>query len=338
MGWKDLFKSKTMKVQPDPRLRWFGKLPIYADYYSSPPDADWAVEFNDWVLKGCEVFVARAREAGQDPRLPSAACAVRMPKSQMTVFAAFQDYGGDSRGRPFPLCFYVGVPSGLWPGPGSEHALAALRVLSDLTAIRDQVIRFSDTPGRFDLVFAGREIDLEGVDGETSDATWLEGARGLAAADWFGAIQPCLQTGDAEAWFGLMAAWGDEIVKLAGEEFSPTLRFPLAMSIPLELQVAGWLRWLERRMKLSERELSLLICKDLSGGTGRLTVVARASLPEDYLLLTPLANTLPFVDDACALAGAGIGPAGVAGTERGKPGVPRLWADFVDSASAGLTS
>ena len=53
MGWKEIFKSKA---KPDPRIRWFGKLPTYADYYRSPADEDWAVEFNDWILRGYEIY------------------------------------------------------------------------------------------------------------------------------------------------------------------------------------------------------------------------------------------------------------------------------------------
>ncbi len=60
MSWTDLFKSKSSKLKPDPQIRWFGKLPTYADYYSSKTDANWAVEFNDWVLKVYQIYASVA--------------------------------------------------------------------------------------------------------------------------------------------------------------------------------------------------------------------------------------------------------------------------------------
>ena len=82
MSWTNLFKSRGGKAKADPRIRWFGKLPTYPDYYSSPADEEWAVEFNDWVLKGllssddkgrirtCAGVsnIGRTNPRGQDPK------------------------------------------------------------------------------------------------------------------------------------------------------------------------------------------------------------------------------------------------------------------------------
>ena len=43
MALRKLFKSKASKLRADPRIRWFGKLPTYPDYYSSHADEEWAV-------------------------------------------------------------------------------------------------------------------------------------------------------------------------------------------------------------------------------------------------------------------------------------------------------
>ena len=73
MSWTDLFKKSRLKT--DPRIRWFGKLPTYPDYYSSPADEDWVVEFNDFVLKGFEIYQQRSGQSqGQLPRLPVSGC------------------------------------------------------------------------------------------------------------------------------------------------------------------------------------------------------------------------------------------------------------------------
>src|SRR5262245_56522689 len=122
MGWTDLFKSKkSVDLKPDPRIRWFGKLPTYADYYTFPSDVDWATEFNEWVLKGYEIYHSRQNSSTgdgnnrpTDSRLPLSGCVLRLPKSGMTVFASIQDYGGDMRGRHFPISFYTAYPSGNW--------------------------------------------------------------------------------------------------------------------------------------------------------------------------------------------------------------------------------
>jgi hypothetical protein len=335
MGWKDLFKAKPPKTEPDPRLRWFGKLPTYADYYSSATNEEWAVEFNEWILKGFEVYMTRQRSESRDARLPSSACVIRLPKSGMTAFASIQDYGGDMRGRPFPLCFYVGVPSARWPGPTSDRMLPALRVLRDLTALRERVFRFFNNPGRFEVSFAGQELDLTGLDDTTHDVTWETGAQALEFSGWFEAVRSCLKVDELETWFRLAAEWGDNITRLDSDEFGPTLRFPLVMATPFEIQVTGWLRWLERRMKLDERLLSLLFCKDPSGKTGRLSIVARAVVPEDFLLLTSAAGSLAYVDDMCALSGgepkADDSATGAPVVARAAVRVPKLWSDFVDS-------
>ncbi len=334
MSWKDLFKSKTSKGRPDPRLRWFGKLPTYADYYSSATDEDWAVEFNEWVLKGYELYLARQRDGRASRRLPSAAAVLRLPTSQMTVLASIQDYGGDMRGRPFPLCFYIGLPTALWPGPASDHAVAAVRLLGKLTALRDRVIRFFNAPGRFDAVFGDQEFDLSDLGDETGDDSWTQAAGKLSFADWFGAAKSCLKLDDADTWYQRASTWGASISKLESEQFGPTLRFPLVMNLPSEPQIAGWLRWLERRIDVQKRYLSLVVSHEPAAATGHLTIIARDLMPDDFLLLTPAAATLPFVDDLCGIGAAIAGPQGAAqsGGEGASVRAPEKWSDFVEAA------
>ncbi len=333
MSWKDLFKSKSAKGKPDPRLRWFGKLPTYADYYSSPADEDWAVEFNDWVLKGFEVYMARQHE-GRSARRTSAAAALRLPKSQMTVFTSIHDYGGDMRGRPFPLCFYVGMPSSLWPGPTSGRVAPALRLMADLTRLRDQIVRFFNAPGRFEAVFGGREFDFSGLEAEAPDDSWTQSARKLSFADWFREARECLKTEDAALWRRRADEWGASIAKLEGAEFGPTLRFPLVMNMSIEPQVAGWVRWLEQRLDLNHRHVSLLVSHDSGPATGRLTVVARDLMPDDFLLATPLSGSLQYVDDLCALpASTGAAPDDAAPKSESVR-LPETWSEFVDASRA----
>ena len=327
MSWSKLFKPKP---KSDPRVRWFGKLPTYPDYYSSPADEDWAIEFNDWILKGFEVY--QSRRVGTPThgrRLPVAGCAVRLPKSQMTVFASILDYGGDMRGRPFPMCFYAAVPTAQWPGPTSDRLHGACRVLSDLFALRREVGRFLNSPGRLESAFGDRQIDLAGVDTDSRDASWVGGGQRLSLDAWFAEAREGIKTQQVDAWVRAAGQWGQQLASCDSKELEPTIRFPLAMRLPLHVQVAGWVRWLENRLDMRRRQLSLAVCGEPDNGTGQLTLIAREVLAEDFLLLTPLANTLPYLDDLCGLEPGAGGDA--EGDEAAAPfASPSCWLDFVN--------
>jgi len=298
MGLTDLFRSKAPKLKPDPQIRWFGKLPTYGDYYRSTTDESWAVEFNDWVLKGFEIYQSRRPRGGRRPgRLPLAAVVIRLPRSGMTVFASIQDYGGDMRDRPFPICFYAGVPTERWHGPTSHTLAPASRTIRDLAALRREVPRFLNSPGRFESQFGAREVDLSGIDGETQDDSWMKQARQIPLTDWLAGVRAILKTDDPGDWLGAAARKAEQIAKLESKEFQPTLRFPLAMELPLEVQTAGWLRWLQSRMYLGRRSLSLMVSGELDRGIGHFSVVTGEVVPEHFLLITPAADTLSRVDD-----------------------------------------
>jgi len=331
MGWKDLFKGKGARRKPDPQVRWFGKLPTYADYYSSAADADWVVEYNDWLLKGCELFYARRRQQGGDSRLPAGACAVRMPKSQMVVLAALLDYGGDMRGRPFPLSFYVGVPAETWPGLTAPSVLPVLRVLSELIGLREQVNRFFKAPARFEAMFGGRELDLSMVCGEAEVESWEAAAGRVSVAEWFSLAGPVLKVQSVEAWVAALDAWGERLAQLNDEETGPTLRLPIVSRLPTEPQIAGWVSWVERRVKLDRWPVSLLATLDPQEVVGGVSLVCRDVVAEDFLLLTPLRGTLAYVDDASQVTGSAVsGEDSGAASGEGCASVraPETWRDF----------
>jgi hypothetical protein len=339
MAWTDLFRSKKTAAKPDGTIRWFGKLPTYADYYTSPTDAEWASEFNEWVLKGYEIFHARmlgrrpstvgggAAGNTQDVRLHPAGCVIRLPKSGMTVLASVQDYGGDMRGRHFPICFYVGVPSVVWPGPTSDRLGMATQAVQALMGLRHDVMRFFNSPGRFEAVFSKREVDLSGLLDAISSDGWRSQAGALTFSQWFDAARPSPNVEAVGQWLPLVERWGEHIAANDGSSFEPTLRFPLAMTLPLEPQLAGWMRWLEARMELQDRYLSLVVTTTAQKDIGHLTVIAREPVPDDFLLLTPLAETLPYLDSLTSVQGNGAGEA-AAGTAS-----PQRWVDFVEARS-----
>ena len=298
MGLKDLFKSKVDKGKLDPRVRWFGKLPSYPDYYSSPADEAWVVEFNDWVLKGFELYRNRLANNGmRGVPLPISGGVVRLPKSGMTVFVSILDFGGDMRGRPFPMCFYVSVPTGHWPGPTSDRLAGAHRVIRELVAIRREIPRFLNSPGRFEATFGHRELDLAGIDAEATDASWLAAAKAIPLQDWFEGARAGLKNTDWTSWLRLATAFAENVSAHESEAFGPTFRFPLAMQFSVDAQVSGWLRWLEGRMDLNRRSLSVIVTGEPTDAFGSVSVVARELVPDDFLLATPLASSLSYLDD-----------------------------------------
>ena len=89
-------------------------------------------------------------------------------------------------------------------------------------------------------------------------------------------------------------------------------------------------------MDLTGRLLSLIVSGDLEEESGHLTVIAREIVPDDFLLMTSLADTLPFLDDLSqteASDGVGPGAGGVSGTcvAAGSAGT---WGDFVQTVPA----
>ena len=104
------------------------------------------------------------------------------------------------------------------------------------------------------------------------------------------------------------------------------------MSMPFEPQVAGWIRWLEQRMDLKRRFLSLIVSHDSGPATGRLTVIARSLMPEDLLLTTPLSGSLQYVDDLCALQAPGGEGTENAPADPISVRAPDTWSDFVETS------
>lgn len=342
-GWSGLFGSRSPKLKADPRIRWLGKLPTYADYYSSRNDEKWTAEFNDWILEGFELYLNRARAlpngnaspkpTGGVPRLPLSGAAVRLPKSAMTVFTALHDYGGDMVGRPFPLCFYAGVPSAQWPGPTHERIAPAARVLRDLISLRGEVSRYFNAPGGFATTFGNREVEMGGFETDAPDTAWLTGASALSMNSWFDRARPDVEAESLNAWLDSVGRWGRRIAASESNDFSPTLSFPLAPGVDLALQTAGWLRWLEARMDVRRRTLSLFLTVAGNDDARRFMVLAHPPTTEDFLLLTPLAGTLRYVDDLskqCA-PDESSEPAATGG----RPADPATWAEFTQNATGG---
>lgn len=302
MSWTDLFKSRSSSPKPDPQIRWFGKLPTYPDYYRSQADEDWANEFNNWILKGYEMYKGRVTGSNHGPtRLPVSAVIARLPESRMCVFASVLDFGGDMRGRTFPMCFYAALPSAVFPGPKDERATTAMDVLKHLLSLRRDVTRFLNSPGRFESYFERREVNLFDIEEGRTETGWVEAGRGVPMGDWFNKAAPSMRIKKLSRWLEQTKNWGAHIKGRDGKSFEPSLGFPLAPEIGTDLQVAGWLSWLGRHMALDKRFLSLMVTESNDLSCGRLTVLVRDIIDDDFLLLTPHFATLPYVDNLASM-------------------------------------
>jgi hypothetical protein len=198
-------------------------------------------------------------------------------------------------------------------------------------ALRREVPRFLNSPGRFEAWFGDRELDLADVNSGSTDTSWLAAAKGVALTDWFEGARTGIKVQALESWLRSAQAWGENVAAHESRTFEPTLRFPMAMRVSTEPQVAGWIRWLESRMDLKRRFLSLIVSGDADDTVGSLTVIAREVLPEDFLLLTPLAGTVRYLDDLSATEAGAAGTGAEVDSPSGPPAVgsPETWEDFV---------
>ncbi len=305
MGLRNFFRSRNDGLKPDPKLRWFGKLPTYADYYRTQGDEAWTVELCDWLLKGFELYCARQAGEGRRPeRLANAIGVLRLPESQMTALVAFFDFGGDARGRPFPMCFYVGIPTELCLGLTLDRVAGVLKVLGDLMELRQEVELFTASARSIDDVFGSREMEVGALETNSMGADLWVTADQVDWNVWFDRIKPLLRIEDRAAWLSCVEAFGANLTASESRTFEPTVSFPIAGQSPLEIQVAGWIVWLGHRIDLGRRSLSLFVSGDLQAGPGSLTTVAHDLMPEDFLLLTSQATSLSYLDSLERVGGA----------------------------------
>jgi len=310
------------KPKPDPLIRWYGKLPAYGDYYDSGSGEEWISEFTQkWLMNGYQAYESRRRNA-QPPaddhehhhasRLPSCTCLLRLPQSGMTVLGSCLDFGGDMVGRKFPLCFFVGAPTADLPRLHGGTALPFLSILNQLLGLSRRVVRFLNDPGvkgpeQFRTEFADQEVNLDAVSAAPTDA-WIERAKSIRMADWYAATGSTLGSPDLDAWLRRARRWGEMLAQGDSPGFKAVLSFPLAPErapglprIDRDLQVVGWVRWLEGRVDLKNRPTSLVITDEPAPACSRLTVVLGELAADDFLLLTPLAPHLDHVDDLAAV-------------------------------------
>lgn len=346
-----LFRRKP-KPKPDPLIRWYGKLPVYGDYYHSDSGEEWVAEFTQkWLMNGYQVYEGRRRNshphdapASASPqtgqRMPACGCILQLPQTGMTVLASCLDFGGDTVGRKFPLCFFVGYPTADLPSLSSGAILPYMGVLTHLLGLSRRVARFLNDPGvkgpeQFRAEFADQEALLDPLSSPPSDL-WMERARGIKLTDWYSATGDTLGTPGLEAWLRRAAQWGERLARSDSSGFKATLSFPLAPErvqglprIDRDAQVAGWLRWLEGRMDLAGRALSLVLTEEPAPACSRLTIILGELAPDDFLLLTPLATSLEHVDDLAAVREADAADDSAPAADAAAASTPDTWADFV---------
>jgi hypothetical protein len=275
---------------------------MWGDYSVSSDDQPWALEVNEWILQGFTNYHTRTNGSNnKSGRMPIGAAILRMPKSNMTVFVSILDYGGDSVGRPFPMCFYVGVPTPMLPGPTSETLSAAGQVIHELFGLRKEIATFLHHPGSLQELMEDRCVDLSGLAQETDRDSWMVPTRDFTMGEWFDAAQDGLTAPSIDTYLRAVAWYGKNIAAMNGQGFEPTFRFPLARGKSLTTQLAGWLRWLEGRLDLGSRTYSVMLTGDSPEAPGTVSTVFRELEPDDFMLLTNAASTLPYLDDLVTL-------------------------------------
>jgi hypothetical protein len=350
-----LFRRK-LKPKPDPLIRWYGKLPAYGDYYDSGSGEEWIAEFTQkWLMNGYQAYESRRRSAPSAPpaanheprsaqRMPSCACLLQLPQSGMTVLSSCLDFGGDTVGRKFPLCFFAGIPTADLPGITGGNALAILSTLNQLLGLGRRVARFLNDPGvkgpeQFRAEFADQEVSLDALVAPPTDS-WIERAKAIRMADWYAVADDTLGAADLDAWLRRARRWGEMLAQGDAPGFKAVLSFPLAPErapgaprIDRDIQVAGWVRWLEGRMDLKARPVSLVITDEPAPACSRLTVILGELSPDDFLLLTPLVADLEHVDNLAAVREDAPPEAQAAASEAPPTLTATTWADFVTAGT-----
>lgn len=282
---------------PDASVRWFGKLPSAADYLTRQDQPPWAKAFADWMIAGVEAYHRVVPRRADDERMPPSWGIVRLPKSDVSVIFSMRDYGGDARGRDFPLAYFIGVQSNRVSGPTCDECAALFSIVLELDGFHaaleaDVSAKGGPGSGRFD----SRAISLQGFDAPVPSRDWSEAARRLPWLQWFRAVQGPHSMSDAEEWKRVLDTWSARITAADGPGFQPNLRFPLARNASWELQVRGWLVWLESRMRLHERFCTCLCATRTAAGDDALNLLARTVVPDDFMLLTSRASQLEYMD------------------------------------------
>ena len=340
------------KPKPDPLIRWYGKLPAYGDYYDSGSGEEWIAEFTQkWLMNGYQAYESRRRQAqpAASPehhdarpaqRLPSCACLLQLPHSGMTVLSSCLDFGGDTVGRKFPLCFFVAAPTADLPALNGGTAPPVLSILNQLLGLGRRVARFLNDPGvkgpeQFRAEFADQEVNLDALSTAPTDG-WIDRAKAIRMADWYTATGNALGAPGLETWLHRARRWGEMLAQGDSPGFKAVLSFPLAPErapgvprIDRDLQVTGWVRWLEGRMDLKNRPVSLVITDEPAPACSRLTVIRGELAPDDFLLLTPLAVDLEHVDDLAAVREEPSPDSPPPAGETSSPSTVTTWADFV---------
>lgn len=275
----------------DCTLRWFGKLPSYSDYLVQSEQPAWAREFADWLIAGA----ARYHEEPHQPSgpMPSTCGVVRLPRSGVAVCFSHRDYGGDARGRSFGFCFFCGARDQALGAP-SNAVSGNLGTLERLSAAHDELAQNSTAASDVTARFSSKIMKLDGitrspVHQRLPDLSWEQ---------WYEEVRPVVEAPSSQDWASQLTLLGQSIASSDGRNFEPHLRFPISGQRDWDAQAVGWAQWLERQLRDPVRAWSWFLQDKQDSGPGAWTVLGRAVLADDFLLLTPAATSVTYLDDA----------------------------------------
>ncbi|MGE3180859.1 MAG: hypothetical protein AB7N71_04455 [Phycisphaerae bacterium] len=289
--------SAGKSADPDPRIRWFGKVPARGDYVAPAERPRWAQEFAEWMLAGWEACLV---DSYSPPvKLHEGFGLVRMPDTESTVIFVIRDMGGDQRGRSFPLALFCGVPTKSLPGPTPQIVPGLALVIRELMRQFDAVARVVAANGVPGDCLQNSEVNLTNLLGTENPAQPRVENSGDTFQMWF---EEAITGADLDAgqWQARVEQWGAHLAAMAGGEFEPTLGFPLARTFSWEQQVVAWLSWLNARLPLAPRNFQMLVSSDPDRCPYALSIVGRFPVADDMMLLTSRYSDVKYVDHAAS--------------------------------------
>ncbi len=287
---RGLFAGNAGGLGADLPLRAYGKLPFYAEYRRLDLAPGAPTAFSRWLDDG-RLAWARALAGGALGATSGMRLALHPPGQKEWIVARVWD-SRDSLGRVFPFTFFVVAPLESHAEQPLQLFVAANALLHDIERYHAEIGRLS-AGGDFYAAFGKQVLPPPPADVSARADRLVHQAATLTWGDWVDATGWPFPV--AEAWFATLRRRADAWRAAPTALDEAAVAFPLIRGVAVDEQVTFWLTYLTR---LTKRELMLLWSADAHGPAGgRLFVLTRKLINEDFQLLTSDAEKYPLVDD-----------------------------------------
>lgn len=277
-------------------LRAYGKLPLYAEYRRLELAPGTPTAFSQWLDEGRLAWV-RSMSDGARGSTRTARIVLRWPDSRDLVLASIWD-SRDSLGRVFPFAFFAVCPQQALGENRLQYWAACLGMHERFQKYHARLAVLGGG-GDFYRVYSKQIIPIRPDDLAQRAADLLDQARAITLEDWFESA-PLGQVKPGEWFAGLLRrverwkAQPESVGRLA-------LSCPLAAGIPCDVQAIVWLEWVAALPRPGNTEPWLVLPPADSPAPGRMQIVFRDLIAEDFRLLTTDAETYDYVEDLAKL-------------------------------------